>query len=224
MFRKYILIGIVIWAAQINGNPIVLLEHGTSYSARKELERCLVVLDEEHAYVSIYVEYSLEPRSDSIDSYYLYVMLPVFIGRGWSGGNSERVKGITPWVEVDGKVYEPEQEPTLMMAQSRENFEIPDHVDVLYYRFRIELGLEKEQVRFHASYHQPVIDAAFLYIPLFEDGNYGPEHQMEILVPDRRLSVQPERPDSDWEVYQSRLRTTLKHQQIIEVSIREKSL
>lgn len=220
--RNSLILGLIFGVIQVAGNPIVILDKGTFYKARKEAELCVVVLDDTDAHVSIYVEYQLSARSEPMDSYYLYVVLPVFVEKGLFSGDFEAVEDISARIELDGVTNMPDEMP-MLMGKNRAEFGVPDGVDVLYFRFRIELGYGRESVDFVASYLQPLIGGSFYYLPLFEDGNYGPEHMMEIIVPDRRLVALPESSELEWGIFESRLRTGLRHGRIIEVAVDERN-
>lgn len=200
------------------------MEHGTYYGGKKTSETCIAVVDEKSSGVSCAVQYRLKPATSSADSYYVFIALPVFVSSREPASESELSAIFSPCIEFDGRKFKPDANDRPSRIRDRKElayYKAPEGVEVVIFRFSIEVGLRKRNARFLVRYIQPTIAGQFLYIPLFEDGEaVRPKgvYRFEALVTDPLIQITPT--GKDWDVvFPSRIGLDLQHQRLITVGI-----
>jgi hypothetical protein len=207
------------------GNPIVVMENGTYYAERKTSEHCVAILGLKSSRVSCEVGYKLKRATNVANSDYLSIILPVFI-RADVATVSGVEETLAPSVEFEGKVFRAEEKP-LHLSNSRsdlEYYEAPDGVAVLLYRFTVEIGVNRKDVRILVSYDQPTISGTFLYIPIFEDGVGSTEREhylFDAVAADSSIRIELGAKNTNAIQYSSRISTDLKQKELIVIQVKD---
>jgi hypothetical protein len=220
--KKYFSL-IVLACSTALGNPIVVMDHGTYNVDKKASEMCVAVVGEASSLVSCDVSYRLKQASAGPDSYYIFVVLPVFVAADETAGNKALGKIFEPRIEFDGKVVTPDDFDTTRIFKRNElaQYSAPEGVDVVFFRFSIEVGYGKREARLLVRYRQPTIRGKFLYIPLFEDGSAAKKniYRFEAVAADSSLQIVAD--GTGWSsAFPSRLGRNLSHQALISITVK----
>lgn len=207
------------------GNPIVVMDHGTYYADKKASEMCVAVVGETSSLVSCDVSYRLKQASAGPDSYYVFVALPVFVAADETTGDEALGKIFEPRIEFDGKVFPPDAFDRPSRIRKRDElarYSAPKGVDVVFFRFSIEVGYGKREARLLVRYRQPTIAGKFLYVPLFEDGAAAKKdiYRFEAVAADSSLQIAAD--GKGWSsAFPSRLSRYLSHDSLLSITVRK---
>lgn len=161
----------LIAAATSRANPISFENvDPIFYEVRKQSEACIVMVRDLNAFVSCAIDYQLDSKGTSDEASQLQLAVPVFVPQTFGEDPSYPYlwSQFRPSIEVNGVQMTSNVEPETIDEALLPTFRAPQGSRLYWFGFQIPLGPNKATCKLLVSYHQPIIEGRFYYLPLFE--------------------------------------------------------